>query len=301
MSAPAPTLTFHSLLSLASSAKSITDNHYGRGSVISRPPVGRETMSTTVEDFAEFMRMDLHDYLTELRIEPQPEVMLAEDLEEWQLACFLDETEVAPAREFLTEYIQSLFETQTEKFTDSDRWAEFEPESNPPYKKFAQDLWPRKTHTVFFTEESAGSSRELFNRESPEEKITRVLITSIGYFDLDRTAAVHSAWLKASAISVQGRPKLKVGMLLVDLQSGEVECKVFRCGQHWHLAHGDREFAEFQILKMFAHLGEHDDPRNPWPKFKGELEKLRWEDSDELKLARRSLTLWNQKKAALTK
>lgn len=249
----------------------------------------------TVEDFADALRMDLHDYLTELRIDADPVRMFKQDLKAVRKQSRYSKDEVQEVKEYFLDYIDSLFMTQAETIQNSPRDKELE------YTPTPSDYFKDKgsVTTLFFTESATIPSREVYNRSTPGEKTVQFLITEIGYFDLALTEKVHSQWLQVSPLTIKGRPVLRVGMLMVDLECGSVKCNVYRCKAEFQLSHKvdddgnwDREWAEYQVLRMFAHLGTHDHPKNPWPKFKVLPSPFR--DSDDQRLANRSLTISRQ-------
>lgn len=257
-------------------------------------------MSIELQDLAEYLRMDKHDYLAELRLSLNPEQDYQDDLDAFEEELSLSGSETESVRAALAEYCENLYNTKDETLDSQSRDKELEPERYQPYREFFSDCYPSRVEKVFFTEFPTGPAREFWKREAADSNRTiRILMVEEGYIDLALTSRVHSQYLQVSRLNIKGVPHIKVGMILVDMENGECTCKVYGCNAKMRLTNmyengiWSREYAEGQILQIFAHLGSHPAPRNPWPKFTTQPRMVR--DSDEEKMANRVLTLSRQK------
>jgi hypothetical protein len=116
------------------------------------------------------------------------------------------------------------------------------------------------------------SSRNIWKRTKGHTKHTYSL-SEWGHFSFDVSKKYSESLLRVTYHRKFDKPYLRVGGVDISLLSGTVVCHVSGCKFKRRLQYNaeggtefDREYAEYQILSILAHLGEHTlkNPRNYW-------------------------------------
>lgn len=188
--------------------------------------------------------------------------------------------------------------TSDERDAVHDREDEFEPEYSPVGQSFdrgynprqrIRDIWDMDS-PVFVREQYNKKSRDIWQRTTKNDSTSLRILCDYGNFDMGLTEKYGKALLRIRTVTrnVKGVPTpfLSIGAVQVNMRTGFVKCGVFNCEHEGHLSHKylsdgtwDKEWAEYQILRIFAHLGTHGkDSNRVFPKFVDEP-KLKRDDA----------------------
>jgi hypothetical protein len=166
-----------------------------------------------------------------------------------------------------------------------DRWDELDMEPNinsesydPGYSPLQQkrDVWGIDRPEFIQPKpefDSEYSSRGIWKRTKGHTTHTYGL-TEWGTFSFDVTKRFAHSLLRVDWHMLHGKPYLRVGGVDISLLSGKCICRVSGCDWKRTLRYNpdsestefDREYAEFQVLSILQHLGEHTlkNPKNYW-------------------------------------
>jgi hypothetical protein len=170
-------------------------------------------------------------------------------------------------RDFLDNLDVAL--TAREARRDDELWLEPKFDFKYSLRNFRDDVVGRAP-TQWATEEKAMADARWKN--SSESKHIR-LLTEWGNFDFGVTDRASRATLRVRTQTRKGVPHLGVGAVWVNMNTGSVKCWVNGCKFARRLRYNpdgtdefDREYAEFQVLSILQHLGDHTlvNPANYW-------------------------------------
>lgn len=204
----------------------------------------------------------------------------------------------------IRESIQSRQDTFAEQAMHRDSTREYEPEVYQPYTKLWDDVNGKNEIYEYINSQESRSSREIRNRidnerinkmtpQQRQKQYHKRIMLEHGTFDINVTRSTHAAWLQVRRDLYHNT--LKVGMILINMSNGHAQCKVYGCKHEFQLSSRsaspetitDREWQEYQVLRIFEHLGTHNNPA--WPKFTSHTNPNH--DTTQEKLASRSSVL----------
>lgn len=189
---------------------------------------------------------------------------------------------------------------------DTDKWySEPELESYYSPRQFRQDVWG-KGSPVWVVDSSTShlggrlgnTSRDIWKRATKDQSKDIRILCDYGNFSLEITNNLHKAFYKVRTSVRKGIPVLGIGPVEVNMNTGQVACRVSGCNHRGQLTYSadseveaDREWMEYQVLRILAHIGWHN---NRFPKthtkdgrsthFPKILETKRHRDSDDEKV-----------------
>lgn len=202
--------------------------------------------------------------------------------------------------------------TSEDKTLTRDEQDEPEPKFDTRYslRDFRQDAWGHGNVNMrpefVVDSQIGGSSRKTWKRVTKGDPIRH--LSDWGTFSLDLTKKYADSKVRVRTHIRKGIPFLAVGAVQINMQTGHLECYVSGCGwkralryyeanaatEHF-LKNGmlkpedlefDKEYAEFQILSILAHLGEHTrtNHNNYWTPI-NDVKRHRDSDEDKLRSA----------------
>lgn len=158
---------------------------------------------------------------------------------------------------------------------NEDRWhTGYDPNAETRFLKynpreFVRDVWGLDS-VMFYTESrQTQTSRAEWKRVTEGESTQLRLLTEYGNFDFGLTAKAGRAKLRVRTQVRKGTPYLSIGAVQINMLTGKVACGVVGCKHVGQLSNKpdrndpteqkpDREWQEYQILRIIAHLGTHD-------------------------------------------
>lgn len=262
------------------------------------------TMIDNMQEFETMIGQDLYELKSELRLSLNAQAELDEFLAEH--STHLSEDFLSELTEDLQQAIDKLDESIVERlmhmndhsYSQHDQY-EYEYDNARPdayYPEFVSDVrgWGRD-NKAFVNTAYRRNSRSEFKRTSGPEK--RIILTEIGSFDLTLTSKTAAAWMRVTRPVRNGVPHIQVGAVSINLSNGQLKCGVYDCDWKKQLTHidpqvlqlaqitstedelpeFDREWAEYQLLKILEHLGTHSHryPNSPFHKFMAEPKRYR--------------------------
>jgi hypothetical protein len=188
---------------------------------------------------------------------------------------------------------------------------EYEPNINADPSTFdagydRRDAWGKgnKNFNAVFVSSAnplGKTSRDMWKRTTKNDTSDLYVLCDYGNFSLDQTKKYHESLFKVKTnirrVSGVATPFLSVGCIQINMRNGIAECGLSGCTMKTQLLHApvdspvgvenDREYQEYQILKILEHLGTHD--KNGWL---GKITEVkRYRDSDDNKWLSRSINL----------
>lgn len=223
------------------------------------------------------------------------------------------------ANEWL-DILDSAF-TSNERQDIHSRWDEDDPEYSPVGQTFdrgynprqrVRDVWDMDS-PVFATEVHNKSSRKIWQRTTKNDSNALRILCDYGNFDMGATEKYGRALLRIRTVTrnVKGVPTpfLSVGAVQINMRTGFVKCGVYGCNHEGQLTYTensivkpgfDKEWAEYQVLRIFAHLGEHGkDNVKIFPKFADAPKRYRDKELD--KVISHWQTIYQQENRAFVK
>lgn len=258
-----------------------------------------------MQEISNILGMEQHEFVYELSQDLDPiqafNTFLSEVGEE-DLLRFEEEWEA------IRQQLETRNATLQERLSTVDRWTEIQPERDtirpdsyyPELKRDAANIRGTQDITEWVNTQESRSSREIraridnaylksLSHDERAKRYHKKIMLEYGTFDIAITESTHKAWLQVRRDLYHNT--LKVGMILINMSNGEAHCKVYRCDHKFQLSSKspsptiqDREWQEYQVLRIFEHLGTHNNPA--WPKFTQHTNPNR--DTPQEKLASRS-------------
>jgi hypothetical protein len=167
------------------------------------------------------------------------------------------------ANTFLEEVDASL-ETKRNITEAQDRWAsEYDPNAETRFMRYnpremVRDIWGIGPAMFFVESRASKDAKREWKRVTKDQPASLRMLTEYGNFDIGITERASKAALRVRTAVRKGEPYLSIGAVQVNLNTGKVYCGVYGCNHTGRLSHGDREWMEYQILRILQHLGTHD-------------------------------------------
>lgn len=228
---------------------------------------------------------ELHEFLQLARIEPDPwgfvQGFLSE-ISELHEELF-DENELEDFTTAVLSWLDQLDVANCARVPDRNKEVEPDRESYYSPWQLRRDVRGDGTVVAFVydlaAQEIPSNSREIWQRTNRNQQVKQYNLSDYGTFSLSVTANNAASMLRVRRIKDQ----LSVGGILINLTTGVCKCHVSGCNWRRQLRWIDREYAEYQVLCILAHLGEHT-MKNPKNYMNPILEVKRFRDSDNYKL-----------------
>lgn len=161
------------------------------------------------------------------------------------------------------------------------------PNFDPGYDR--RDAWGKgnqDSHAPVFVKSAnpiGKTNRDMWKRTTKNDNRDLYVLCDYGNFSLDQTKKYHASLFKVKTnirrVSGVATPFLSVGAVQINMRTGVAECGLSGCNMKAQLLHTnpealalskitgyapepDREYQEYQILKILEHLGTHD--KNGW-------------------------------------
>lgn len=177
------------------------------------------------------------------------------------------------------------------------------PNFDPGYDR--RDAWGKgnqDSHAPVFVKSAnpiGKTNRDMWRRTTKHENRDLYVLCDYGNFSLDQTKKYHASLFKVKTnirrVSGVATPFLSVGSVQINMRTGIAECGLSGCNMKAQLMYApvdsddpskpDREYQEYQVLKILEHLGTHD--KNGW--LGKILEVKRYRDNDDNRWLNRSL------------
>ena len=260
--------------------------------MLTKPSKNPWTETSELDNFLqEMIGCGEREFFQYVRIENDPWATIEEVLAE------LDST-IDGAEDFkqrCEDFMEHLDESLITQLMDQNRDDEIDPEPKYDYKysnrQFNQDKWG--IDPTMFVKDYHSNSRKEWRRSTGTDEHLRML-TEWGNFSFDITEKNAKAKMRVHTNVRQGVPFLSVGSVNINMHTGVAKCYASGCKFSGQLRyndegtkHFDKEYAEFQVMRILQHLGDHTlkNPNNYWTPI---IHVKRFRDDETYKWATRA-------------